>query len=230
MTIRPALLQCRRLLRALRDTRGVAMVEFAFIAPLILFMGVVGIEMANYAVTSLRISQAAMHIADNGSRIGERGTLSAQRIYESDINDLFIGVRLQAGESIDLYETGRVIVSSLERNADGGQWIHWQRCMGKLEVDSSDGPEGTGETGTDFAGMGEDGAEVTAEAGQAVIYVELIYQYRPLMDNGFTQPFLPSGPIRSTAAFNVRNTRDLTGIFQRPNPSEVASCDEYEEI
>lgn len=214
----------------LRDTRGVALVEFAFVAPLILFLGVVGIEMANYAVTSLRISQAAMHIADNGSRIGERGTLSAQRIYESDINDLFIGVRLQAGDSIDLYETGRVIVSSLERNADGGQWIHWQRCMGKLAEDSSFGPEGTGETGTDFTGMGEAGQEVTAEAGQAVIYVELVYDYRPLMSNGFTQPFLPDGPIRSTAAFNVRNTRDLNGIYQRSTPSSVASCDKYEDI
>jgi hypothetical protein len=218
------------IIAAIRDNRGVAMVEFAFIAPIILFMGVVGIEMANYAVTSLRISQAAMHIADNGSRIGERGTLSAEKIYESDINDMFIGVRLQAGESIDLYEHGRVIVSSLERNDDDGQWIHWQRCMGKLDEESSDGPEGTGETGDDFAGMGETGQELTAEDGQAVIYVELFYEYQPLMDNGFTEPFLPTGPIRSTAAFNVRNTRDLTGIYQRTTPSDVSSCDLFGEI
>lgn len=218
------------LARQLRDNRGVAMVEFAFIAPLILFLGVVGIEMANYAVTSLRISQAAMHIADNGSRIGERGTLSAQRIYEGDINDMFVGVRLQAGSSIDLYETGRVIVSSLERNSDGGQWIHWQRCMGKNTAVSAYGPEGTGETGTDFAGMGETGEELTAEAGQAVIYVEIAYTYQPLIDNGFTNRFLPTGPIRSTAAFNVRGTRDLTGIYQRSTPSPVSSCDKFEEI
>lgn len=219
-----------RLVRALRDNRGVAMVEFAFIAPLILFIGVVGIEMSNFAVSSLRISQAAMHIADNGSRIGERGTLSAQRIYEGDINDLFIGVRLQAGSSIGLYETGRVIVSSLERNSDGGQWIHWQRCMGKLNAVSSYGPQGTGATGTAFAGMGEAGEELTAEAGQAVVFVEIVYEYQPLVDNGFTNRFLPTGPIRSTAAFNVRGTRDLAGIFQRSPASPVSSCDKFEAI
>lgn len=216
--------------RVLRDSRGVAMVEFAFVAPLILFIGVVGIEMSNFAVSSLRISQAAMHIADNGSRIGERGTLSAQRIYEGDINDLFIGVRLQAGESIDLYETGRVIVSSLERNSDGGQWIHWQRCMGKLNAVSSYGAEGTGATGTGFAGIGDAGEELTAEAGQAVIHVEIVYEYKPLFDNDLTNRFLPTGPIRSTSAFNVRGTRDLAGIFQRATASPVSSCDKFEAI
>ena len=39
------------------------MIELAFILPIILLLGTVGIEMANYAVTSMRISQAAMHIA-----------------------------------------------------------------------------------------------------------------------------------------------------------------------
>lgn len=233
MTLRQMLTrfaQRRKAIGALRDNRGVAMVEFAFIAPIILLMGVAGIEMANLAVTNLRVSQAAMHIGDNASRIGERDTLTTLRVFEGDINDILIGVRIQAGSSIDLYEHGRVIISSLERNSDGGQWIHWQRCMGKKVVASAYGTEGTGSTGTGFAGMGETGSELTAAPGQAVMYVEIEYDYQPLISNAFTQRFLPTAPIRSEAAFNVRGARDLAGTYQRGTPSPVSSCDKFEAI
>lgn len=223
-------LRLRRAIAALRDTSGVAYVELALISPIILLMGAAGIEMANLAVTTMRISQAATHIADNASRIGDTDTLTTRKIYEGDINDLLIGVRLQAGTDIDLYERGRVVLSSLERNSDGGQWIHWQRCMGKKSAASVYGTQGTGATGTAFAGMGKPGSVVTAAAGEAVMFVEVIYDYRPLISNSLTQAYLPSQSIRSEAAFNVRSARDLTGTFQRSSPSTVYTCDKYEKI
>lgn len=211
----------------LRDRSGVAMVEFAFIAPIILLLGVAGIEMANLSITHMRISQAAMHVADNASRIGDRDQLAAQRIFESDINDLFVGVNLQAGEQVALLENGRVIISSLERNAEGGQTIKWQRCMGLKEADSAFGPQGTGATGTDFPGMGASGRELQAEAGQAVMYIEIVYDYQPLLRNSFTAPFISPPEIRANAAFTVRGTRDLTGIYQRSPAAPVADCAQY---
>ena len=216
-----------RFRKLLFDTSGVAMIEFAFIGPIILLLGLVGIEMANLATTHMRISQAAMHVADNASRIGDRDQLAAQRIFESDINDVFVGVGLQAGERIGLLENGRVIISSLERNAEGGQTIRWQRCMGIKEADSEFGPQGTGATGTDFPGMGRAGQEVTAGPGQAVMFVEVIYDYQPILDNSFTQPYITPPEIRTTAAFTVRGSRDLTGIFQRSPAAPVAACNQY---
>lgn len=210
-----------------RDSRGVAMVEFAFIAPIILLLGLVGIEMANFAITHMRISQAAMHVADNASRIGDRDQLAAQRIYESDVNDLFVGVNIQAGGQIDLLRNGRVIVSSLERNADGGQMIRWQRCMGLKQANSAYGTQGTGATGTGFAGMGRSGRELQAEAGQAVMFVEIIYDYQPLLRNSFTAPYITPPEIRSNAAFTVRGARDLTGVYQRTPAASVASCSQF---
>src|SRR3546814_18191316 len=68
---------------------------------------------------------------------------------------------------MDFKTHGRIILSSLERNADGGQQIHWQRCYGDLDVASSYGEAGDGEEGTDFPGLGPDGSERTAAAGQA---------------------------------------------------------------
>lgn len=235
-----SLMYIRRLLRRIRavDARrlgksGVAMVEFAFIAPLVLFMGMVGIELANMAVVNMRISQAAMHIGDNASRIGDRSALATMTVYESDINDILIGVRIQAGVPIDLYQNGRVILSSLERNSDGGQKIGWQRCMGLKNVSSAYGPEGTGSTGTAFAGMGASGSELqAASTSDAIMFVEIEYDYQPLLDNEWTQPFLPTPAIRSEAAFHVRGNRDLSGLAQRDpsSPDPSATCNKFEKI
>lgn len=221
------LLRARHTLASLRpDMSGLAMVEFAFMAPILAMLGMGGLELSNYAVAHLRISQAVMHIADNGSRIGDRDALMAQKIYEADINDIFLGVNLQAGEQMELFERGRVIVSSLEQNDEGGQWIHWQRCHGKLEEDSSYGEEGDGATGTGFVGMGRSGEEIQASPDQAVIFVEIIYEYEPLIDIEYATQYISPEPIRSIAAFNVRGTRDLSGIHPSPG-SPVRTCDTY---
>ena len=81
----------------------------------------------------MKVTQLANQIADNASRIGDQSMLEDRKIYEADINDLFFGAHLQGGESIDLYEHGRVILSSVEvvPGTTDQQYIHWQRCVGK---------------------------------------------------------------------------------------------------
>lgn len=225
------LAQLRSCLRGLRSDRsGVALIEFAYVLPILLVLGVGGLELSNLAVMNLRVSQAAMHIGDNASRIGDRDILSAQKIYEGDIEDLFIGVNIQSGAQTDLFEHGRVIISSLERNADGGQWIHWQRCMGKKNVASAYGGQGTGATGTGFAGMGLAGQELQATTGQAVIFVEIFYDYQPLIGNEYARSFVNLTQIKTSAAFNVRGARDLSQIYQRSDPSPVHSCNKFEAL
>lgn len=217
--------------RALRrDNSGLALIEFAFIAPIMLVLGIGGIELVNYTIVNLRLSQAAVHVADNGSRIGDRDQLVAQRVYESDLYDMFTGVSLQTGGQIDLFENGRVIISSLEQNPDGGQWIHWQRCMGKLNVASAYGAEGTGATGTGFAGMGKTGAELEAEAGSAVIFVEIFYDYTPLVGGQFAGDLTETRRVESTSAYIVRGTRDLNGLYQRAGQTDQATCNKFEKV
>ena len=210
-----------------RDRSGVALVEFAYSLPLLCILSMGGIELANYAIMNMRISQAAMQIADNGSRIGDRDSLVAQKIYEGDIEDIFRGVDIEAGEQAALFEQGRVIVSSLEQNAEGGQWIHWQRCMGKKRETSAYGGEGTGETGTGFPGMGPSGEELQASPGQAIIYVEIIYDYEPLLTNDYAVEAVTGKTIRSQSAFNVRGTRDLDKIHPTPSVPK-RTCDKYD--
>ena len=139
----------RTLLRRLRrNASGVAMTEFALGAPFLLTAGLWGTEMANYALVNMKIGQIAVHIADNASRIGDTSTLQNRRIFEADINDVIYGAEMQAGPGINLYDNGRVIISSLEVRPSGSngtnqQYIHWQRCRGKKHSDSSYGVENT---------------------------------------------------------------------------------------
>lgn len=216
-----------------RDRSGLALIEFAYAMPAVMGMGMYGIETANLAQTHLRVSQIALMLADNASRAGADaagGTI--QQLREIDINDVMQGVRLQ-GARIDLANNGRVTLSSLETNSSGGQWIHWQRCLGMkrgVGWDSSFGTEGTGKTGTGFAGMGRPGAEVKAPAGEAVIFVEVNYQYKPL----FGTWLLGAPRIQYTASYLVRDKRDLSvnngaGIDD-PLPSVGSAkmtCDKY---
>ena len=66
----------------------------------------------------MKVSQAAMMIADNASRIGDDSVLLDRPITETDITDLLLGADLQTGKKLDLYRFGRVIVSSLETDPD----------------------------------------------------------------------------------------------------------------
>ena len=214
-------------LRALwGDASGVALTEFALSLPLLLTAGLWGVETANLAVTTLRVNQVAMQIADNASRVGDTSTLQDRRIYESDISDLLLGSTLQAGKSIVLYSHGRVIVSSLEvvPGTNDQQYIHWQRCKGTKVYASSYGRQGDG-ISSSLPGMGPAGEEVMAQRGEAVIFVEVSYDYQPLVP-GF---FQDSRVISSTSAYTVRDSRDLTQIYQRNagSPDPVASCTAY---
>lgn len=191
------------------------LVEFAFALPLLLLLGLGGLEMVNLTIAHTRVSQIALTAADNASRIAFGSGLSLPRVREVDINEVFTGVEVQAG-GMDFANRGRIILSSLERNSKGGQWIHWQRCYGSLRVSSSYGTEGRGETGTDFAGMGPAGKEVRALGGTAVMFVEIFYDYKPLV----YASLVPNTQIRTTAAFNVREARDLVQVY---NPSPEAT-------
>jgi len=191
------------------DCSGLALMEFAFSLPIFMGAGLYGAELANYATVKMNVSQTALALADNASRIGENGVLQDIRIYESDINDLFIGADY-SNRKLNLATNGRIILSSLTQNSSGGQWIQWQRCTGALSHASSYGNAGDGAVGTSFAGMGPASSRITAAADTAVMFVEVAYRYQPL----FTDAWLP-GPeiITAVGAFNVRDDRDLTQIY-----------------
>jgi hypothetical protein len=205
--------------RAACDKSGIVLVEFAYCLPVLLTMGISGIELTNLQMANMRVSQMALTAADNLSRAKYAVGLALPQLREHDINDAFIGVQLQTN-NIKLLDNGRIVISSLQQNSAGGQWINWQRCKGKLNIASAYGVEDTGKTGTSFLGMGPASARVTAEPGTAIIFAEVSYRYQPL----FTGSFLPAITVKDEAALYVRDDRDL-GKPTNPSPTVTkATC------
>lgn len=217
-------------LRGLVASRsGVAATEFALSLPLLLTAGLYGVETANQAVMQMRVSQIAVLIADNASRVGENSLLGETKIYESDINDVLYGANVEGGSRFDLYDHGRVILSSLEvvPGTEDQQYIHWQRCKGEKEQPSDYGNAGDG-LDSELAGMGPPGEEIMAIDDEAVMFVEVVWDYQPLVGGMFTN----IDQLHATAAFNVRENRDLTQIYQRDpaKPTPIASCDKHDGV
>ncbi|MFC0589203.1 TadE/TadG family type IV pilus assembly protein [Novosphingobium aquiterrae] len=202
----------------LRNPSGVAMTEFALGAPFLMFAGLYGVEQANFVLVNMKINQLATHLADNASRIGDTSQLKNRKIYESDLNDVIVGAQIQAGKSVNIYKYGRIFISSLEVQPGGGkQYIHWQRCRGAKVVASSYGNQGD-----TVSGMGPKGGEITAEPDDGVIFVEVRYTYQPLIAGAI----IANKEIKAIAAFNVRDSRDLSQIYQRvpAKPDPVQDC------
>jgi hypothetical protein len=209
-----------------RSSSGAALVEFALALPLLLTVGLWGAEVAHKAIMQMRINQIAVLVADNASRVGENSLLGETKLYESDIDDVLLGAQVQGGSAFALYDRGRVILSSLEvvPDTEDRQYIHWQRCLGRRHHLSRFGVAGDG-LHSAFPGMGPPGEEIQAVSGEAVMFVEVAYEYEPI----FSNVFVKTTTLSATAAFNVRPNRDLSQIHQRDpdEPDPIAACEEF---
>lgn len=194
------------------DVSGLALIEFALTFPVLLSTTLCGLEAVNLAVANMRVSEIAMQAADNAARVREK-------IYESDINEIFVGSGL-SGAGIDFQAHGRVILSSIERNAQDGQYIRWQRCFGAKTATSSFGKQGDGVTGQSIKGMGPPGQQIAAQAGVPVMFVEVVYDYQPIVSNKlFGKKVL--------SYVNALNNRDRSdpAIYNTSPAATVSKCD-----
>lgn len=236
-------------LRALAGSaRAAAMMEFALVLPLLLLVGLGGVELSRYALVTLRLSQIAQSVADNAGRY--RSALD-----ETDVNEIMIGAKLM-GNGIGLGSNGRIILSDLEQRTNvtgtGGQgtkttdnpngyrqWIRWQRCAGALNKTSSYGlpldasgnavtnlsstinaDHGAVETASTIDGMGPTGAQIAASSSTAVMVVELFYTYKPLL------PIYSWGKtsFHVVQAFDIRQRTDFR-VYNANNLSGTRRSD-----
>ena len=208
------------MLHRLRDDRsGVALLEFALTLPILLLMSLTGAELTNYVTTRMRIAQIALHLADNAARIGSGSQLASKTITETDINDLLTGANLQSGE-LALLTNGRIIISDLEPianpNPTSKYKIVWQRCKGNKTSHAST----YGTTGqTNLTGMGPAGRQALAPDGGATMFVEVYYEYQPLVKTSLS----PTSNMTEVASMMVRDTRDLTQIYNTAGAT-ISSC------
>lgn len=198
----------RTLARRLRRSRsGVAMIEFAYALPVLVTVAIGGTEVANLAITTLRINQLAMLAADNAARV-------RISIDETDVNEVMVGMRF-AGSGIKFGERGRVIVSSVIANgrSPAGYKIVWQRCFGAKNVTSAYGVQGAGATDNTLQyGINPAAAGTSAKVGTvpptngALIVAEVRYTYTPLI----ASMFVGNRELRAVQTFPVRDRTETT--------------------
>ena len=198
-----------RLIRRLHSHRsGTAAIEFAMSAPILLMLGLYGAEIAWMATVNMKVSQIALSAADNASRLGQADNSGVTpTIVGSDVDAVLFGA-LEQGKGIGFSARGRVILSSLERDAVTGlQYIHWQRCRGSLARSSSYGNDTTlnGLIGPVITGLGNGSTQVTAQAGSAVMFAEVWYRHTGLMGD----LYIGDTMMKREAAFIIRDDRNL---------------------
>lgn len=249
MTLRMRFRHLRR--RLGHDTSGVALLEFAFSLPLVAGVGLYAVEIGNLALMNLRISQVALNLADNASRVGgDAASSTTQQLREIDIVDVFDGIK-RYGAGWDLTTRGRVTLSSLETTGNV-QRIHWQRCIGLksgagyessygatvkadgVTYDPTAGVDtdpGTGDNSASHPGtlapdgMGQTGSKVNAPNGSGVMFVEVNYEYKPIVSSHW----LPGGSARIhyIASFVVRDNRDFGQLYNPSPAAPVMTCDKH---
>lgn len=181
---------------------GLAFVEFAMSLPVLVTLVLVGLETANLAMAHLKISNIAMLTADNAARVRDS-------IDEANVIELLTGAKM-SGDNIRFRQNGRIILSSIEPNTAGsggtstGQWIRWQRCDGARNVSSSYGLQGKGQTNSSLPAVGPVGNQISASSGTAIMMVEVVYNYQPIVSDAIFGPRI----IRYESAFNVRQRTD----------------------
>ena len=203
-------------LKGLRgDQRGLALTEFAYSLPIVVMLALGGLEVTNLALAHLRVNQVAVTTADNAARV-------SVQMDETDIDEIFAGARI-AGQAIDLENKGRVVLSSLQDNGRPGnargQMINWQRCLGRLNEPPRHGREGRGRNDAAMRdGMGPPGRQIGAQPGTAVMFVEVTYEYDPVIFD----EILGRTNIRYETAYNVRERTELGITNTRGRP--VRTC------
>ena len=215
--------------RLLADRSGLALIEFAFTLPILIAIGFGGLELANVALANLRVSHAAIDLADNVSRMGHQSTSTGYQVLtESDINDSIQALRL---ESPDVTKNGRVTISSVEARTDGNgnttQFLHWQRCVGMAgsAFDSSSVvPVGSTTPGSTLAPTDDSGVQVagigspllTAPSGSGLMYVEINYTYTSMFS---------TIPVLGTLLSGTRRLHYVSAMIVRQSRSTYDSID-----
>jgi len=212
--------------RLLRDAAGIAVIELAICLPPLLYMSMYGLELMNLAAVNLEVSQIALSLADNASRLGQTDNSGvAPTIGESDIDSVMTGA-LKQGDSLGISTNGKIILSSLEKDkVTGKQYIHWQRCRGALNKVSAYGKDIIKNNGSEpaLAGMGSGTQQVKAfsDDDTAVMFVEVYYKYPRLFGDFFLHDNLMIG---REAAYLIRDDRDLAHDSTTGAPLKVSGA------
>ncbi|MEQ5786616.1 pilus assembly protein [Erythrobacter sp. NFXS35] len=200
--------------RLLGDSSGLAFIEFAYVLPVFLGFGLVGLEFTNVVLARQKTERIASTVAD---------LIASNQVppNERQIGDMFAAVP-QIARPFEFGAGGQVIITAVlgiydDTDNEVQNKVAWQRCM---EADGFASSFGTQWTSTnDIA----DGPEVilpnTLELGQnqMVVVAEVFYPYQSIISQSLVGFILPQNNMfREVATFRTRggaimNVTPVTG-------------------
>lgn len=206
-----------RPLRALaRDSRGLALIEFAYVLPVFLGFGLVGLEFTNVVLARQKTERIAATLADlvAGNQVAPN---------ERQMGDMFAAVPAIA-RPFSFREDGNVVITAVvgiyDQDDDEIQnKIAWQRCLRRGSHASRIGRQWAGSV--DIA----DGPGVALPGGlalgqnQMVIVAEVFYPYSPVISQSLVDGILPEDNLfteistfrtRGQAIMNVTPVQGVT--------------------
>ncbi|MGB3752480.1 MAG: TadE/TadG family type IV pilus assembly protein [Parerythrobacter sp.] len=186
------------------DESGLALIEFAFMAPIFLFFGLAGLEFTQVMLAHQKTERVAATVADQvASNIVPPN--------ERQIGDLFQGAELIA-RPYDLANGGSVIITAVIGiiDNDTGELqnkVAWQRCQTPDGNPSAIGTQWTGST--DIADGPDVGLPQDIELAQnhMVIVSEVFLQYDPMINLDYLPTLAANGGLfTETSVFRTRGS------------------------
>lgn len=200
----------RQTLRSLaHDARGVALLEFALFAPVLLAMILSGFELGNFALANNRVQRLASMTADLVAQSGT-GKVGAT---EAQIYDLFSAIDLTA-QPFDLRSHGRVVITAVkgtdnDNNGVVENRILWQRFDGNFV---SAAPELGCNLTSDLANLPN---SRMLPLDEILFHVQVTYEYQPVFSSYPMRLMKLEQSFTRSAMFRARN-KD----FQTPTPDQ----------
>lgn len=149
--------------RLMGDRRGSALVEFALTLPVLIVIGIGGLDFVMYLLLQQKLQNAAFSLADLAAR---DKTLSA-----AELDNIFMSVQ-HVTRPFDFAAGGRATVSGISATTDQRPRVYWQRSgAGSLSAASR-----VGSAGSD-ANLP---ANLGIKAGETIIAAELAFEFKPL--------------------------------------------------
>ncbi len=137
--------------------------EFAFILPVLVLMAVAIADFGRLLLLTHKLQNGAFILAD---LTGRDQTLSV-----AQLDNIFLALQ-DLVEPFEFNGAGKVIISSVSGDGDGGSTVNWQRTgAGDLDVGSTVGTEGGDGTLPDGFTLG---------SGETIIVAEVAFNYVPM--------------------------------------------------
>ena len=158
-----------RLVRFIRGREGVAIVDFAMVAPILVMILLGGVEVGRLALLNQKLSRVSTSVSDLVAR--------SETVTEDDIDQVFIAAQMSM-RPFAIGDQGLIFISSVSTQADPDDpRINWQRNGGgTASATSTVGVEG---------GPATLPHGFTMVANRNVIVSEFFYHYEPFFFGGF---------------------------------------------